>query len=344
MSKFHIKKSVDKNGPRFLGILELEESETKLLILSRQQGILTWEKTVRFNSTYKDEALADDLRRHAQNLEYISVVAELPKCLVRLLTLPGRPGNQEALTQQVQQTLGVDEANQITYAVGTETRQGDTQNFTVVASVMPAEVVKVMQQRISEAGLIPTSLIAGTVAWANLINASTDFLKNDEPQAFFYVARDTSNLLIFKGQDLMFIRQFNLGFNSLIKEISSKMQLDFSTAEMLYSSGAVDVSEQIGGAVKNWLHQTAISLDFFARRYGQVVNNVNLCGIGAGKGFFEAYAKSQLNREVTYWNSFKKLNWCKMGEESAFEVTPGELLLAFSEGQRIMRRNFTDAV
>jgi len=331
------RRAADRSGPKQLLALELGRSETKAVVLSRCQNAIRWERTERlprYDAATRGAELADALKHMKHQAEYASVVSLLERTLLRLVSFPGQPGQAEVLQHQVKQTLGVDDSYAVQLEVVTHRATGDKAEYSVLASAMPMDTVEALDNFVESVGLRPVSLVAGAVALANLVHAVPGAVADDTATGFLHVSRDFSDLLLFRGQELALVRQFQFSEMSIVSALMRKMRLDQETAEKLYQSGSFDISGDIVPSLGPWLHQIVISLDFCERRYGQTVGTLYLLGEGTGWAMLEPLIAAKVARPVVVWNPLDTLTGVELMPKARSDAAG--CLLPFCEAFRFV--------
>ena len=348
---FRLRRSADRLGPRRLMVLDLGSSSTKVVVLSRSQQTVRWEQALVWPRLADDLTFGDGLRlpdmidKDGVDAEYVSAIVSSGGVLLRLLNFPGRPGSAEAIREQVRQTLGVDEH----FTVQSELVQqlskdsGGRDEYSVFAAAMPGELVEKLYSWLIESKLKPVSLRVSGVATANLINSAPGLLQAGKALGVVEIGSGSSLLLLYQGTDLALARQFKFGASLIIENLKSAFELDSETATKFFSSGSFDFSANVASIVTPWLHQLAISLDFFERRYGKTVGSLYLFGGGAQSRVVESMVSEHVKRPVLRWNPLEAMPGLEAPALSG-TVSADLFALALDEGLRMIRSGESHAV
>lgn len=342
LKNFSWHRPADRNGPRKLLVMDLAGDGTRVVSMTRDAHAMTWSRGWSLPkvgddlAATRDDVLAD-LRRLADESPYLSVVVGGHQGLVRLLNFPGQPVRKEALAQQVRQTLGVDESYSVMHrVVRRQEAEGANGEYSVLACALPTEQVNVLGAMISEAGMIPVSLILQGVAAANLAEADPESFADQVAVGFFHVSESSSMLLLYDGEDLSLARGFKVGIGAVVEGLMAEFDLDYPTALKLLNSGSFDFSGNMSAPVNSWLHQVSISLDFIERRYGRRVDVLHVLGPGHGTQVLQAMLTQVLKRRIEPWRFLPALGTDEVPDH--LDAPPEQFALALCEATRIMQR------
>jgi Tfp pilus assembly PilM family ATPase len=342
LKNFRWHRTADRWGPRRITVVDLAADATRIAVVSRAGGQMTWETArslpkVDDDFTLPASELASELRDAAGESQYAAAVISGGNVFVRLLNFPGQPLKVEALRNQVRQTLGVDETYTVLHQIVRRSEQEEKNpEYSVLAVAFPSEKVEALEKIIESAGLKPVSLIPSGVAAANLAEAAPEKLEEDSAVGFMQIGAGHSILLLYSGKTLALARQFKLGVDSFVESLMAAFDLDYATADKLFKSGSFDFSENISAAVNSWMHQVSISLDFIERRYGKRVESLQLLGPGAGLAVLKEVFATSIGHKVDVWNVFDLLD--NLQPPADLEESPEMFALALCEAKRIMRR------
>jgi len=350
---FKFSRPVDRQGPKHLTVIDIGAVATKVVVLIRTKQTVQWEKAILWPKLQDDltfgdgVSIADLITKEHLAPEYVSIVNSSGGVLFRLLNFPGRPGDAATVAGQVRQTLGVDENYSVTYQVIQEilkdaAGQGKDE-YAVLASAIPTDLVERYRLWLAEVHLKPVSLRASGVAAANLIQSTQGLLQDGISVGFLDIGASSTLLLIFHGQELALARQFKFGSSALVDNLKSSFELDNDTAIKLFNSGSFDFSSNVGPIVDPWLHQLGISLDFFERKQGKTVRNLYLYGSGSQSRVIENIVGERIRRPVQRWNSVESLAGLTP-PLGCTDLTTELFVPAVGEGLRIIRSGETNAV
>lgn len=332
------RRTADRFGPKRLLSLCLEPGSSEGVLLSRKHDTVRWEDSFSlpaYNQESQGKELKQALHKFAKETDYITMVTQLPGALLRLISFPGRPAKDNSLETRVRQTLGVDETYLVRSHQVAETQHDDKPEFSVLACALPQLTSKALEEVAADVGIRGAGLTLGGVAAANLVHAAEDGPKEGNATAFLHMGNDVSQLLVFRGQILTVIREFQLGRRTIINSLMKNMDLDEETTLKLFISGSFDIGSELVPSLGPWLHHIVISLDFCERRYGDHAARLRLFGCGAESKTLHSAIAEKIGRPVVEWDPLGSLSQLSMPRRPDFE--PREHLLAFSEGYRIMK-------
>lgn len=309
---FRMRRSADRFGPRSLLTLDLGAGASKLVVMSRHQQNVRWEKAlvlppVDENLTFGGQTLAAVLKAERLTVEYASLLISTHGGLMRLMNFPGRPSETATLQAQVRQALGVEESFAVQLQVIQESVSapqpgGGKDEFSLLAAALPSDLVTRLGIWLQEAGLRPVSLRVAGVASANLVRQAPGLLQQEKALGFLEIGADSSLLMLFHGTNLALARQFKFGSAAIIETLRGAFDMDAETAGKLFVSGSIDFATNIQALTKTWLHQVGISLDFFERRHGRPVAGLYLFGGGAQSKVVEGIIADHVHRPVIRWD------------------------------------------
>ncbi len=342
--KIRIRRTADRLGPRQLMVLDLGGGSTRVAILNRSQQSVRWEKACQWpvlndNFTFgpEEKTLAAMLEAENISAEYASVITSSGGALIRLINFPGKPADREAMLAQVRQALGVDDSYLVQCQLLQElTKEKDGRDeFSVFAAALPATRVDRLRDWLGEAEVKPVSLRVSGIATANMVRETAGILKEGAGVGVLEIGHGSSMLLIFLGNELVLARQFKFGSGVLVDHLKTSFDLDTETAAKFYVSDSFDFSANIRPLIGPWLHQLAISLDFFERRHGKSVESVSVFGGGAQSRVVEGLISEHIRRPLVRWNPMDAIKGVQLLPEA------GEKLKIFApavgEGLRMIR-------
>ncbi len=303
-------------GPRQLVALDLGSGSTRVVVLSRRKQHVHWDAAFNWPCLNEDMTFGPNRKTLAEMFaeariaaEYVSVITSSGGTLIRLINFPGRPPDGEMLLTQVRQALGVDDSYMVHCQIVQElTKEKDGRDeFAAFSAALPAARVNQVYDWVEGAGLKPVSMRASGTSMANLVRETKGLLKDGTGVGVLEIGHGSSMLFIFLGQDLVLARQFKLGSGVLVEHLRTSFELDEATAAKFFVSGSFDFSANIRPLIAPWLHQLAISLDFFERRYGRSVESVAVFGGGAQSKVMETLIAGHIRRPLVRWNPMEAL-------------------------------------
>jgi len=341
LRNFRWHRTADRWGPRRLLVVDFADEGAAAVVVGRSGTAVHCLRSATLPALRLPEAVAGgaalaELRRFAQDVQYVSALAAGEDSYVRLLNVPGRPGKAENVAQQVRQTLGVDEQFEVRHAVvRVQDGEGGGQ-FMVLAAAFRREGLEGLARAFGEAGFTPVSLSHRGVAAAGLAEALVPDTGGGASSGFLHVGSSFSMLLLYAEGALAIARQFRLGTDLVVQSLMESLNLDHDTAAKVLASGSVDVTANLSPAVKSWMHQIAISLDFMERRYGKRVETLHLLAGGAGARMLREILAASINRAVECPSAHASLAGIEFAGGTG--LADDACLLAVHEGRRIMQR------
>jgi len=293
--------------------LDLGAGASKLVVMTRQQQNIRWEKALVLppldeDLTFGGRTLASLVKDERLNGEYVSVLISTHGGLMRLMNFPGHPSEPAALQQQVRQALGVDDSFAVQLQViqeATPQSPGGKEEFSLLAAALPAALATRLSEWLLAVGLKPVSLRVSGVASANLVREAPGLLQPEKAQGFLEIGAASSLLMLFHGTNLTLARQFKFGSQAIVDALREAFDMDADTASKLFVSGSIDFSANVQALAKAWLHQVGISLDFFERRHGRPVSTLYLFGGGAQSKVVEGIIANHIRRPVVRWDALR---------------------------------------
>ncbi len=325
------------SGPRRLLALEVGGSQSLAVLLSRNQGVVKWQKAAllpAFDQASGSGQLWDAVKEAGLRAEYASLVSVEDQSILRVVNFPGQVAPRERLSQQVRQTLGVDDSYALAFQVMGKRCQEESGEYSVLCSALPLERSGQLRDWVLSNGSKPASLVCGGVAVANLVQAIPGFLQDGAGTGILHVGEKCSDLLLFHGRELAVARQFRFGKRLLVEALMNSMKLERETAEQFLRSGSFDMSYEAGPVLEPWLHQVEISLDFIDRRYGRTIEQLYLFGEGGQSRTLELILGSAVGRRIVAWNPLAQL--AGLSPPAGLHEDPRRFVRPLSEGLRVM--------
>lgn len=331
------RRTVDRFGPKRLVCLAMSPSSTSAVVLSRRQNSIRWEGSETlpaFDPETEGKELGEALSSMRHLADYASVVSLLKGAYLRLISFPGKASSVEAQEQQVRQTLGVNETYLVrSQRVGEGTHDGKPEH-SVLAAALPVLLSKSLSALLSGCHLRPVSLTVGGVTAANLVQFCSGALETGAPRGFLHLGPELSQLILFRGDVLTIIREFEFGHKTISDSLMQNMDLDEDTTGKLLQSGSFDIGSELVPALGPWLHHLVISLDFCERRYGSRIEKLHVFGHGADYRALQAAISEKIDRPVAHWNPLEGIQGLSLPKHPDF--SPESFQLAVSEGLRVM--------
>lgn len=302
------RKEADRLGPRRLLVLELTPLSTRAVIVSRPENVFKLE--TRFllppwSLEQQGKELLEAMNALGQLPEYVAIIREDEKELVRLISFSGKPPDKAEMERQVRQSLGVDDSFLVMHRLAPDVVGGEHAEYSVLAAAMPRVEVDGLEHFVRAAGGKPVSLVPGGAVVGRAIAMVPQVLTSEACRGFLYVGKFSSCLTLFHGQALLFLRQFRFGERTIVDSLAKSMQLDYETGEKLYRSGSFDIGGNVSPVLSPWLHKLEISLDFFERRNRRSVSMLYLFGDGAQSRSLESVVSAKVGRPVMPWNALE---------------------------------------
>jgi Tfp pilus assembly PilM family ATPase len=272
--------------------------------------------------------------------DYVAVLIGTGAGMFRLIHFPGRPADDAILLQQVRQTMGVADDQEVRCRLlppPTQPEKAGKPEFAVMAAAMPEEVVRKTYDWLIGSGLTPVSLQVPGVAVANLVGAAAGQVSAQHSVGFLELSTRTSLLMILDEGDLALARQFKFGNGVVLEKLKSQFELDQGTALKFYESGSFDFSADVKPLMNPWLHQLSISLDYFERRSGHPVSSLFLFGSGSCSKVVEQILAEYIRRPLAAWEPLSALPAGLALPAHAQVAKPAVFAAAVAEGLRLMR-------
>lgn len=338
------RRGADRLGPRRILVLELSPVRTRAVLLARVPG-LRWERHAEL-PPLKPDADGQDLVRAINtgglHADYLALIRDEEAEQLRLLSLPGRPGDADAIRAQVRQSFGIDDSWSVAHQLVREGTVGDKPEYAVLASAMPAKEVARLRTIAELAGCTPVSLTPAGLVIANLVRSVPKLLQPEACLGFLYLGEFSSCIMLFQGDSLVLLRQFRFGERTVVESLGSALELDYETAEKLFHSGSFDVGGNVNPVLEPWLHKLEISLDFFERRHRRTVAMLYLFGEGVRSQALESLIQAKVGRPMMHWNALEA--FAPVCPVAGVPADAADYLLPFCEGLRWVARGGAHAV
>ncbi|MEI8205864.1 MAG: pilus assembly protein PilM [Kiritimatiellales bacterium] len=141
-------------------------------------------------------------------------------------------------------------------------------------------------------------------------------------------ARHTYASFLLRNQ-LQLIHRFDVGGDSLLRQVQAALGVDADMADTILSGGSVDVSLQIRQVLSPFTRQLAIYREFIERQNKSTLSAVYISGGLATSAYWQTAIKEVLGFIPQVWNPFEKI-----------EIQPG----AFPENLKGQESRFAAAV
>jgi hypothetical protein len=141
-------------------------------------------------------------------------------------------------------------------------------------------------------------------------------------------ARHTYASFLHRNQ-LQIINRFDVGGNSLVRQVETALGVDAEMAGTILSGGSVDVSSQVRQVLSPFTRQLAIYREFVERQNKSTLSAVYISGGLATSSYWQTAVKEVLGFIPQVWSPFEKI-----------EIQPG----AFPEKLKGQESRFAAAV
>lgn len=332
----------DRHGPRRLIVVDVGDTEIRLIVVGRNGATCAfgYPVTIPHNDAstfFENPDFLSEVQKLSGITPYISVVVGGGKTMIRLMVLPGQPGSGAQLAQRVKQTLGVNEDYDVVHQIVDK----ETDQYSVLATAIPRQIVDGLDQALTACRLTPVSLVHIGSALANLSALGATTFNNEGNTAILHADMNSSILSVRVNQKNVLIRQLKQGLTPVFQSISESYGLDEDMTVKLFNSGSFDVSGQAAMSMSGWFHQVEMSLDFVSRRLGGRVDKLFLSGSSPGLNVLCTNFSSALGCPVEMIPAFPNVFSPSLsdGTEGAFgeETAVIPYLIAATEGAKILK-------
>lgn len=185
----------------------------------------------------------------------------------------------------------------------------DTKTIKVLLVATKKDQVEKRVKLFKEGGLDPEVITIDSIVLKNVFQLNYPE-KSDKTVGLLNVGAKTSNINIIKGSTSYFMRDVQLGGDSITQLLKEKLEIDVNSAEKLKCSLTADDKDKlkiIEPVLGNLLNEVYLSFDYYESEFGMVVDEVCLSGGTAQLAWLTTFLKENLNREISTLNPAAKI-------------------------------------
>ncbi len=221
--------------------------------------------------------------------------------IVRYLMLPEMTSEDlsKAMEFEIERYVPFDKKDVISdYLVLKE--RSDTKNIKVLLVAAKKEFVDSRAKMLKEAGLEPEVITIDSLVLKNTFQAN--YLdKTGKTIGLINIGAKASNINIIRDAASYFMRDVQLGGESITHLLKEKLEISVEEAEKLKCSLTLEDKEKfkiIEPVLGNLLNEVYLSFDYYESEFGMVVDEVFISGGTAQLLLLPGFLKANLNREI----------------------------------------------
>ncbi len=260
---------------------------------------------------------------------YAAVCATMENSVVRVFNqiLP----EEEDIEALVRENLSAAKDSRVSGLVLSRAR--GKRESVVLGVAVPEKTIQYYLTLFANGAPAPHSLeISGLAAFsAFLFNRSAQ----TESQTICLIetgARCTYVAFLHRNQ-LQLVNRFDIGSNTLQRQVQMALGVDNAMAETILSGGSVNVSVPVGQALNPFIRQLSIYREFIERQNKSTLSAVYMSGGPAVSPYWQTAIKEVLGSAPEVWNPFEKIEIPPevypehlKGQESRFAAAVGAAL------------------
>ncbi len=243
--------------------------------------------------------------------------------VVRYLLLPQMNDDDlaRAMEFEIERYVPFDKASIVSdYLVLKE--KSDKKNVKILLVAARKEYVDARVKTLKDAGLEPEVMTIDSLVLKNVFDINYPE-KKSKTVGILNVGAKTSNVNIVRDSVLYFMRDIQLGGDSITHLLKEKLDIDLATAEKTkHDLKGTDKEkfEIIEPVLGNLLNEVYLSFDYYESEFGMVVDEVLLCGGSAPLEFLANFLKENLNRSVSVLNPFQQISLSSAVSRQRFDA------------------------
>lgn len=327
------KKLVKKNEVA-IGV-DIGNFSVKVAQISRKDDILTLDGFgyAKIDTTKPDGAMEAVKNACAEaRLTHKKVNASInPEgAIVRYLMLPEMNNDDlgKAMEFEIERYVPFDKKDVISdYLVLKE--RPDTKNIKVLLVAAKKEFFDSRVKILKEAGLEPEVVTIDSLVLRNIFQVNYPE-KNDKTVGLLNIGAKAANVSIVRDATSYFMRDLQLGGDSITSLLKEKLDIGWEEAERLKCALTPDDKEKfkiVEPVLGNLLNEVYLSFDYFESEFGRVVDEVFVSGGTVKLSILVSFLKENLNREISILNPIKNIKIAPSISDQRLEIAASSLVI-----------------
>ena len=230
--------------------------------------------------------------------------------IVRYLLLPQMNSDElsRAMEFEIERYVPFDKNDVVSdYVVIKE--MPDTKNIKVLLVAAKKDFVENRVKILKEAGLEPEVITIDSLVLKNVFQINYPN-KNNKTIGLINIGAKVSNINIVRDSTSYFMRDVQLGGDSITQLLKEKLEINLDDAEKLKCTLDPEDKEKfkiIEPVLGNLLNESYLSFDYYESEFGMIVDEVFLSGGSVKLAWLVNFLKENLNRDVTIVNSINNI-------------------------------------
>lgn len=252
--------------------------------------------------------------------------------IVRYLMLPemNQDDLKRAMEFEVERYVPFDKKDVISdYLILNE--KADTKNMKVLLVAAKRDFVDNRAKILRDFGLDPEVVTIDSIVLKNVFQANYPD-KSEKTIGILNIGAKVSNISIVRDGTSYFMRDVQLGGDSITQLLKEKLDIDIEEAEKMKCSLAAEDKEKfkiIEPVLGNLLNEVYLSFDYYESEFGMAVDEVFVSGGTARLVWLKSFLKENLNREVTVLSVTNTAKVSPAVSTQRLEIFSSSLAVAF---------------
>ena len=240
---------------------------------------------------------------------YAALSVSGESAIVRHLSLPGQPDQNELAEKQIRDHLSLEGKFRLGY-IRTNPPQKKSETR-VLAVALSEEEATHIEKLVASGSPAPLALEISGLSALSGFTISMGPTIEDQAVGFVEAGSKVTIIALFNRGVPALIRKFDFGGEALIRKVQQQMGVDHNVAEGIISDGSFDISQSVKDILDPFLRQLTISRDFVERRENCRISKLYMSGGMSLSSYWRDELQRSTGMGVEAWNPF-----------SGFQVAP----------------------
>lgn len=206
----------------------------------------------------------------------------------------------------------------------------DSKNMKVLLVAAKKDFVDQRVRVLKDGGLDPEVITIDSIVLKNVFQANYPDRRN-KTIGLINVGAKVSNINIVRDNTSFFMRDVQLGGESITNLLKEKLDVELIEAEKIKCNLSVDDKDKfkaIEPVLGNLLNEIYLSFDYYESEFGMVVDEVFLSGGSAKLPWLASFLKENLNREVSILNPANHITIAPTISKQRFDTFSSSLVVS----------------
>lgn len=328
-------KKADKKSETTIGI-DIGNFAVKVAQINRQGQTITLEGFgyCKINQNKLDgilEAVKSACAEAKLTSKRVNTSINSEGAIVRYLMIPemNTEDLKRAMEFEVERYVPFDKKDVISdYLILSE--KTDSKNMKVLLVAAKKDFVDGRVKILKDAALDPEVVTIDSIVLKNVFQANYPD-KNEKTIGILNIGSKVSNISIVRDGTSYFMRDVQLGGDSITQLFKEKLDIDIDEAEKMKCNLSADDKEKfkiIEPVLGNLLNEIYLSFDYYESEFGMAVDEVFISGGTARLVWLKSFLKENLNREITILNIANAVKVSPLVSTQRLEIFSSSLVVA----------------